>query len=209
MTGHDAESRARSNLSDWCEQAGDRIGMPRSWDKMNLRNSGRSNIQKARIFLEHLSDFEDSQFDDDDMEGSDYPLDIALAEAYLDAAIVFGKATQDWLENDLGKDWLRGSELWNDPICQFFAETRHTVVHEDGSVHVVAVVDDAHLGHSAIEGFESHPQAMVTHRLHFEHSDPAINGTIAIRLVNDYLDLLENMVDSATDGEQAKPKPLA
>jgi hypothetical protein len=175
---------------------------------MDLRNSGRSNIQKARIFVEHLSEFEDSQFDEDN-EKPAYPLDIALAEAYLDAAIVFGKATQDWLEKDLGKDWLRDSDLWNDPICRFFAETRNTVVHEDGSVNIVALADDGPPSHGHNDYLDCHPKAMVTRRLYFVHSDAAINGTIAIRLVNDYLDLLEDIVDAASDGERVKPKPLA
>jgi len=81
------------------------------------------------------------------------PFDQIAAEAFLAAAIVFGKATQDWMADQFGeledaadqsasarrkagKKWLKSTSLWEDPVCKLFANTRDVIVHEDGSVEL-------------------------------------------------------------------------
>jgi len=104
------------------------------------RNTGKANLEKARFFL-HMVEL---------TEKVD-PFDQTAAETFLAAAIVFGKATQDWMADQFGelegvvdesararrkagKQWLRSTSLWEDPVCKLFADTRDVIVHEDGSV---------------------------------------------------------------------------
>ena len=91
---------------------------------------GDANLRKARFFLGHVRLAERAE-----------PFDPAAVEAYLAAAIVFGKATQDWMADKYGgktrtarKAWLKGTSLWGDPLCELFAQIRDILVHEDGSV---------------------------------------------------------------------------
>src|SRR5688572_6188366 len=92
------------------------------------RITGRANLRKARFFLRRLAEAERLA-----------PLDREAAETYLEAAIIFGKATQDWMKDEFGGvPWLKASPLWNDPLCKFFADVRDVIVHDDGSVEVLA-----------------------------------------------------------------------
>lgn len=211
----------------------------------SLRNTGRANLEKARFFAAHV----------EDIQQEDAP-DLEQAEAYLDAAIVFGKATQDWLEVQYGLPWLKKSRLWKDPICEFFAKMRNVVIHEDGSVETIPRTHaSVHISPAAIlvsgnivvmqstrtnrpllfrlwtklrhrfekvrarrlqrkldrarhqrlaqlreeakAQAESHIEAGQYTRFHFVHDDPLIAAPSALRVVNDYLDLLESVLMEA------------
>jgi hypothetical protein len=109
------------------------------------RNTGRANLEKARFFLRMAELAENAD-----------PFDQSVAEINLDAAIVFGKATQDWMGDRFGnaeaetddqcgsrrrnaaKRWLKSTSLWDDPVCKFFADLRDLIVHEDGRAEVYA-----------------------------------------------------------------------
>ncbi len=97
-------------------------------------NTGSVNLRKARFFLDQLTQTEQAD-----------PFDHEAAAAFLEAAIIFGKTTQDRMA-DLygGRDkgdrvaWLKSTSLWNDPLCKFFADLRDLIVHEDGSVETLS-----------------------------------------------------------------------
>ena len=68
----------------------------------STRNTGQSNLGKAKFFLSQVDRAEQAE-----------PFDPVAVEAYLDAAIVFGKATQDWMADQYGgQAWLKNSPMW-------------------------------------------------------------------------------------------------
>lgn len=161
-----------------------------------IRNTGRSNLWKARFFVEHIKHFE---IEDDS--------DIMQVEAYLDAAIVFGKATQDWIKDNYGIAWLKQSELWGNPLCKFFADSRDVIIHEDGVVDIVmqpgqggasiSIVD----GKTSIRWFEPDDDGWYEPlpTFHFRHNDPIFDLVSASWLVNEYIDLLEAVLEEAIE----------
>lgn len=84
---------------------------------------GQASLQKARFFIARLSETEEIE-----------PFDQEAAEAYLEAAILFGKVTQYSIETRIK---LKNTALWNDPLCKFLADLRDFIVHKDGSAEVI------------------------------------------------------------------------
>jgi hypothetical protein len=220
---------------------------------------GRTNLRRARSFLKRVA-----------AEQERDPFDPEAAEDFLTAAIVFGKAVQDWMAYKYGgegkagkrggenkkdeKCWLKDSPLWGDPLAEFFANSRNVIVHRDGSVDVTTRTSaTAHVlpgfvvasrnpviasviptnptpeerraaeeqrrrdeervaqlrreeeervrqifaEHRAEQERQARAHAEASHRtvLHFTHTDPAISGSSAIDVVEQYLDLLERVLD--------------
>src|SRR5215203_2138373 len=92
---------------------------------------GQNSLGKARFFLDRFRVVESAE-----------PFDVFAASAYLEAAIVFGKATIDSVLSHVApgdakaqEAWLKSSPLWN-PFCKFFADARGFIVHHDKTVDV-------------------------------------------------------------------------
>jgi hypothetical protein len=102
---------------------------------------GRLHLRRARFFLDRVTEVEIAQ-----------PFDRFAAESYLYAAMVFSKATLDWMKQKFGeqvdssvpsaikragKEWLKSTSLHKDPICRKIADFRDIIVHEDRSVELL------------------------------------------------------------------------
>jgi hypothetical protein len=86
---------------------------------------GQSSLAKSRFFLNRLVATEQTE-----------PFDPVAAEAYLEAAILFGKNLQYAIEGRVPDK--KKTKHWNDPKCEFVSKLRDVIVHEDGSAEVTA-----------------------------------------------------------------------
>ena len=186
-----------------------RVASPGTVDDANLR--------KARFFLDRVRQTERAE-----------PFDPTAVEAYLAAGIVFGKATQAWVAERHGggdeaarrpcpggvpRDWLKGTPLWKDPLCELFANTRNVVVHKDGSVDLdtstsMTISPSSARGvgggdpardrrildeHRTMVAARERAGAGVarSHRAYFLSPEPFVADRPAVDVVGDYLDQLE------------------
>jgi hypothetical protein len=140
-------------------------------------NTGQSNLTRARFFLEKLAEAEDSE-----------PFDRVAVENYLYSAIVFGKATQDWMADRFRpqvdgsqpgavkrarEEWLASTTLYGDPTCEQFANTRNVVVHEDGSAELFTRTSITISTSAAIMVLASPGQEEEVQRIIAEHEEQA------------------------------------
>ena len=184
-------------------------------------NTGRANLARGRFFLAKLRETEQPGL-----------FDRFVVETYLMAAIVFGKATQDWMAGRYGgpskaerKKWLKTTSLWEDPVCELFAKTRNIIVHEDGSVDLltqhsitvsmaaaIVVLSSPGQEEEAMRLIAEHEEQAVERarhhppghrsRVHFKHDNPAIAESPATDVIQGYLDHLERELLAAQVSNQ-------